>query len=53
MNLNSNNVEKLLSLMGAVTVSDLKDFIEAKELNLDEYDMYELITYLYSILENC
>ena len=51
--LNGRNLDKLLSLIGAVKPSDLDKFIEANDLHLDTEEMYELLSRLYSILERC
>ena len=51
--INQKKVEKLLKLIGAVKPSDLRVFIEDNGLNLDEYEMYNLLTRLYEILDRC
>ena len=51
--LNQKRIEKLLTLIGAVKVSDLRVFIEDNNLKLDEYEMHSLLAWLYEILERC
>ena len=51
--LEGRNLDKLLSLIGAVKPSDLDKFIEANDLHLDTEEMYELLSRLYNILERC
>ncbi len=51
--LNQKRVEKLLKLIGAVKPSDLRIFIEDNNLGLDEYEMYNLLTRLYELLDRC
>lgn len=51
--LNQKRIEKLLTLIGAVKVSDLRVFIEDNNLKLDEYEMHSLLARLYEILEKC
>ena len=51
--LNQKRIEKLLTLIGAVKVSDLRVFIEDNNLKLDEYEMHSLLARLYEILERC
>lgn len=51
--LNGKKVEKLLDLIGAVKPSHLNAFIEEAELNLDEYEMWEILWELYRVLEKC
>lgn len=51
--LNGRNLDKLLSLIGAVKPSDLDKFIKANDLRLDTEEMYELISRLYNILDKC
>ena len=45
--LNKKRIEKLLTLIGAVKVSDLRVFIEDNNLKLDEYEMHSLLASLY------
>ena len=51
--LNGRNLDKLLSLIGAVKPSDLDKFIKANDLRLDTEEMYELRSRLYNILDRC
>lgn len=51
--LNGRNLDKLLSLIGAVKPSDLDKFIKDNDLRLDVEEMYELISRLYNILDRC
>ena len=51
--LNGRNLDKLLSLIGAITPSDLEKFIKANDLHLDSEEMYELISRLFNILDRC
>lgn len=51
--LNGRNLDKLLSLIGAVKPSDLDKFIKTNDLRLDTEEMYELISRLYNILDRC
>ena len=51
--LNGRNLDKLLSLIGAVKPSDLDKFIKDNGLRLDVEEMYELISRLYNILDRC
>ena len=51
--LNGRNLDKLLSLIGAVKPSDLDKFIKDNDLRLDVEEMYELISRLYNILGRC
>ena len=51
--LNDRNLDKLLSLIGAVKPSDLDKFIKDNDLRLDVEEMYELISRLYNILDRC
>ena len=51
--LNQKRIEKLLTLIGAVKVSDLRVFIEDNNLKLDEHEMHSLLARLYEILERC
>lgn len=51
--LNGRNLDKLLSLIGAIKPSDLDKFIKANDLRLDTEEMYELISRLYNILDRC
>ena len=51
--LNGRNLDKLLTLIGAVKPSDLDKFIKANDLRLDTEEMYELISRLYNILDRC
>ena len=51
--LNQKRIEKLLTLIGAIKVSDLRVFIEDNNLKLDEYEMHSLLARLYEILERC
>ena len=53
MMLNDRNLDKLLSLIGAVKPSDLDKFIKDNDLRLDVEEMYELISRLYNILDRC
>ena len=51
--LNGRNLDKLLSLIGAIKPSDLDKFIRANDLHLDSEEMYELISRLFNILDRC
>ena len=51
--LNGRNLDKLLSLIGAIKPSDLDKFIKANNLQLDKEEMYELISRLNNILNRC
>ena len=51
--LNGRNLDKRLSLIGAVKPSDLDKFIKDNDLRLDVEEMYELISRLYNILDRC
>ena len=51
--LNGRNLDKLLSLIGAIKPSDLEKFIKANDLHLDSEEMYELISRLFNILDRC
>ena len=51
--LNGRNLDKLLSLIGAIKPSDLEKFIKANNLHLDSEEMYELISRLFNILDRC
>lgn len=51
--LNGRNLDKLLSLIGAIKPSDLDKFIKDNDLRLDVEEMYELISRLYNILDRC
>ena len=51
--LNGRNLDKLLSLIGAVKPSDLDKFIKDNDLRLEVEEMYELISRLYNILDRC
>lgn len=51
--LNNKNLDKLLSLIGAIKPSDLDKFIRDNDLRLDTEEMYELISRLYNILDRC
>ena len=51
--LNNKNLDKLLSLIGAIKPSDLDKFIRDNDLHLITEEMYELISRLYNILDRC
>ena len=51
--LNDRNLDKLLTLIGAIKPSDLDKFIKDNDLRLDVEEMYELISRLYNILDRC
>ena len=51
--LSDRNLDKLLSLIGAIKQSDLDKCIKDNDLRLDVEEMYELISRLYNILDRC
>ena len=51
--LNGRDLDKLLTLIGAIKPSDLDKFIKDNDLRLDVEEMYELISRLYNILDRC
>ena len=51
--LNGRDLDKLLTLIGAIKPSDLDKFIKDNDLRLDVEEMYELISRLFNILDRC
>ena len=51
--LSDRNLDKLLTVIGAIKPSDLDRFIKDNDLRLDVEEMYELISRLYNILDRC